>query len=567
MKRGDELPRFSTYQPQPVDLVAKNDNDGNESVDSLDVFLERRNNSPDDRATFEAMKKALRGVEEVLNTNTIHRRSPSLDDSMRSDVGKFMDMPSRPDPVTRYSAGENKHAGGDANHLAMAKSHALSVGIEYGDKLTGSSMQDSPSRFDDDNDYDVANMVADTQRGRSTKRMQQRYRHLEDREGDGESTTLHIDDEMDSSTSSGTCYSDGEGEDCTLGLGELCGVFEKQRQICIGNVRDEIIKYNDRKRRSHNKKNRRKRSTRREGSASKDSVGFTREDATLGDTVISGYTREDSTLTETIMSGSTEYEMAVLERPPLLAEPNYLAEDDYGKEDESTSNKVFYLIHNICSGPCFRSNDNDKQSSQSEVAKVIEGEANAKESDVVAYSVKEHLDRTRSKQSDVAAVNNLKKSESLNKSMGMASTALIRKPTQSELKAIYESSCRSQTNSNVAPSRTDDDADTVEMGNQQRTELNRVGCDESAKPATDRKKKSLRHILFSFKSKKTGRLKFTAPSTDDSATPVSPARTVATGTSDISIESTRDEDDDDDVFASYAALAMTRTKSKILIEI
>ena len=588
---------------QPVDLVENNNDDGNESVDSLEVCLQARNNTFDDRDTpDEKMQKALRGIEEALNTNKIinRRSSSSSDESMRSDVGKFMDiMPSssnKPNPVTRYSPGGNKQEGGDADHLAMAKIHALSTGIEAEDtSLAGSSSQDSPSSFDD---YYVAKMVADIQRRRSKKEMQKTYGQtydLEDRgEVDGEIITLRIDDEMDNSTSSGTCYSDDEGEDCILG--ELRGLFfETQRKISLlGNERDEIRKDDTRKRRAQNKKSASEEVTLEDTVLS----GFTCEDATLFEgTAISGYTCEDTTFAgtllsgstrgETIMSGTTEYEMSALERPALLAEPNYLAEDDNGREDESASNKAFFLIHNICFGPWFRSNDN--QSSQSEGAKVIEGETNAKESDVVAFSVNEDLERTRSKQSEVAAANELKERESSNKSM--SDTALVRTPTQSELKTIYESGLtdgkkspllikdkpfsktvstfRAQTNANLFSPITEDDAGTVETSNQrQRNELNTGRCDESAKPsvAADEKKKSLCHKIFSFRSKKKWRLKDTAPLIDSSTMPVSPARTVATGTSDTSIES-KSRDEDDDVCASYAALAITRTKSKVLISI
>eukprot|EP00984_Skeletonema_dohrnii_P035312 scaffold34938_cov128-Skeletonema_dohrnii-CCMP3373.AAC.1 len=92
----------SGRQPsEPVDLVTNN-NDGNKSVDSLEAYHRRRNNPSDDRDTFENMEKALRGVEVFLQTNTIDRRIPSSDDSIRSDVGQFMEY--NPNPVSRYSA-------------------------------------------------------------------------------------------------------------------------------------------------------------------------------------------------------------------------------------------------------------------------------------------------------------------------------------------------------------------------------------------------------------------------------------------------------------------------------
>eukprot|EP00984_Skeletonema_dohrnii_P012267 scaffold4960_cov128-Skeletonema_dohrnii-CCMP3373.AAC.5 len=450
--------------------------------------------------------------------------------------------------------------------------------------LADSSMQDSPTRFDDD-DY-VANMIADVKRRRSKKRVQQTYWQTydsEDREVDGENTAMHIDDEMDNSTLTGTCYSEDEDEDDVLGA--LCGLFEEQHKMCLGDVNDEMRHQTTRKRRTQKKKKnrRKKRSARGEGGNAREEAtlegtvisGYTREDTTLGGTVLSGYTRDDTTLEgtaltgytregnattsdstrevtlttsastreDTTTSGSTEY------TPPVLLEPNFLAEDDDGVENESLSEKAFSLIERICSGS--GSWFEGSEQSQSEGAK--RGDIKATGSSVVALSVKERLYRTKSQQSAIAMQNS---EEYSNKSM--SSNPLIRTPTQSELKAIYESTTREE-----------DDADTVEMSNQrQRNELNMVGRDETAKPtkaAAAQKKKSFRQKLFSSMSKKTGLLKGTAPSIDSSK-PASPDRTVATGTSDTSIES-QSREEDDDVCASYAALAITRTKSKVLISI
>jgi len=600
----------SGRQPsEPVDLVANN-NDGNESVDSLEAYHRRRNNPSDDRDTFENMEKALRGVEVALQTNTIDRRSPSSDDSIRSDVGQFMEY--NPNPVSRYSAGRRiKQTESDADRLAVAaaKTHALLMGTGPEATLADSSTQDSPTRFDDD-DY-VANMIADVKRRRSKKRVQRTYWQTydsEDREVDGQSTAMQIDDEMDNSTLTGTCYSEDEDEDDVLGA--LCGFFEEQHKMCLGDVKDEMRHQTTRKRRTQKKKKnrRKKRSVRGEGENTREDAtlegtvisGYTREDTTLGGTVLSGYTRDDVTLEgtalsgytredttmagtllsgytrddttlegtalsgytredattsdstrevtlttsastreDTTTSGSTEY------TPPVLLEPNFLAEDDDGVENESLSEKAFSLIERVCSGS--GSWFEGSEQSQSEGAK--RGNIKATGSSVVALSVKERLYRTKSQQSAIAMQNS---EEYSNKSM--SSNPLIRTPTQSELKAIYESTTREE-----------DDADTVEMSNQrQRNELNMVGRDESAKSTkatAAQKKESFRHKLFSSISKKTGLLKGT-----DNSTPVSPDRTVATGNSDTSIES-QSREEDDDVCASYAALAITRTKSKVLISI
>mmetsp|Transcript_21740 Transcript_21740/g.43527 ORF Transcript_21740/g.43527 Transcript_21740/m.43527 type:complete len:582 (+) Transcript_21740:49-1794(+) len=576
----------SERQPsEPVDLVANN-NDGKESVDSFEDYLRRRNNPSDDRGTFENMEKALRGVEVALQTNTIDRRSPSSDDSIRSDVGQFMEY--NPNPVSRYSAGRRiKQTESDADRLAVAtaKTHALLMGTGTGATLADSSTQDSPTRFDDE-DY-VANMVADVKRRRSKKRVQRTYWQTydsEDREVDGQSAAMHIDDEMDNSTLTGTCYSEDEDEDDVLGA--LCGFFGEQHKMCLGNVKDEMRHQTTRKkRRAQKKKNRRKkRSVRGEGKhACEDATlegtvisGYTREDTTLGGTVLSGYTRDDVTLEGTALSGYTRGDATTSDStrevtlttsgstredtttsgsteytPPVLLEPNFLAEDDDGGENESLSEKAFSLIERVCSGSGSWF-EGSEQSSQSEGAQ--RGDIKATGSSMVALSVKERLYRTKSQQSAIAMQNS---EEYSNKSM--PSSPLIRTPTQSELKAIYEST-----------SRAEDDADTVEMSNQrQRNELNLAGRDESAKPTkatAAQKKKSLRHKLFSSMSKKTGLLKGTAPSIDVSSTPASPDRTVATGTSDTSIES-QSREEDDDVCASYAALAITRTKSKVLISI
>ena len=369
VKQGSGWPPSCTSQPQPIeweettDLVANND--GNESVDSLEACLRTSNSPSDDRDTFEKMEQALRDAEEVVfQINNIDRRSPS-NGSIQSDVGNFMDLRSNPNPVSKYSAGGKEQTEDVIDRLAVAKTYPLSTGTEteddtlelttvgsgtyfsyndpvkryvpdgkqeqskdeisralFGENVTVDSSTQDESLTRSDEDY-VANMVADVKRRRSKKEVQQTYWQkydLEDREVDGErSGTLYIDDdEMDNSTLTGTFYS--EDEDGTLDDSWMCGLREKQRHssrenlkenvlgllenactgdLCLGAVEDEISNQITKKQWVQRKKNRRKSSRRGEARDAQ-------EDATLeGGTVLSGYTREDATLADTLLSGST----------------------------------------------------------------------------------------------------------------------------------------------------------------------------------------------------------------------------------------------------------------------
>ena len=138
------------------------------------------------------------------------------------------------------------------------------------------------------------------------------------------------------------------------------------------------------------------------------------------------------------------------------------------------------------------------------------------------------------------------------------------------LATIRASNRNRQATSNLDSPRTEADDDTVEMSNQRhRNGLNKVVSTKTAAVAAEQKKKSFRHKLFSSRSKKKGLLKDAAQSTskDTSSMPVSPARTAATGISDTTSLESQSRDEDDDVCASYAALAITRTNSKVLISI
>jgi len=172
---------------------------------------------------------------------------------------------------------------------------------------------ESPTRSDDD-DY-VANMVADVKRRRSRKEVQQTYWQTydsADREVDGESTTVYVDDE---STLTGAFYS--EDEDGSLDDYSMCELLEKQRrkknqmgnvlglmenctfELCLGGVEDKVPKQSVEKRCVQSKKSRRK-SCRR--GVARDAP----EDATVEDTALSGYNREDATLAGTLLSSSTK---------------------------------------------------------------------------------------------------------------------------------------------------------------------------------------------------------------------------------------------------------------------
>lgn len=605
---------FTYQQPQPAD---NDDVNESESVDSLEACLlwaRNRNDSSDDRDAFEKMEKTLRGVEEALQPGSpIDRRSsPSSDDSLMSDGGKFMDMRSKsnPTPVSCHSV-----AAGSNKQLEVAKAYALCMGIEVEDAL------ENLSRVDGDKDDDfVANLdvVASVERKRSKEERQKsdsQTHASEDRQVvDREFTVLHPDDEMSTSTGRSSYYSDSEDdddeEDEVNVLGELWGLIDEQRKAWLGNVRDEIRNQRIiRRRRARMRKIRRKRSARRrrEGRNARDDAtqegtfatghaynedtlegtvstsGYTGEDATIEGTIGSGYTREeDTTLAGTILSGSTrggetttttisgsttEYEMPVpvKKKPSLLLEPNYLAEeeDDDDGENESIGNKVFSMIHNnVCSGTWFKC-----QSPQNEVedATANKTNTNAKESNVGIMSVKERLDllvQGLQLDSDVAAANVVKKNNN-----SMESRPLVRAPTQKELKAIYYE--RRATEAKKPLQLTDSprpeaDDDTVEMSN-----LNKVASTKTAAVAVDyQKKKSFRHKLFSSRSKKKGLSKGgSAAVAQSSRMPVSPARTAATGTSDTTSLESQSRDEDDDVCASYAALAITRTDSKTLISI
>ena len=605
--------RSFTYQPpQPADY----DVNESKSVDSLEACLLRarnRNDSSDDRDAFEKMEKALRGVEEALQPGSpINRRSsPSSDDSLMSDGGKFMDMRSKsnPTPMSCHSV-----AAGSNKQLEVAKAYALCMGIEVEDAL------ETLSRVDGDKDDDfVANLdvVASVQRKRSKEERQKsdsQTHASEDRQVvDREFTVLHPDDEMDASTSTGrsSYYSDSEedDEDEVNVLGELWGLIDEQRKAWLGNVRDELRNQRIiRRRRARMRKIRRKRSARRrrEGRNARDDAtqegtfatghaydedtlegtvstsGYTGEDATIEGTIGSGYTREeDTTLAGTILSGSTrggetatttmsgsntEYEMPVpVKKPSPLLEPNYLAEedDDDGGENESIGNKVLSMIHiNICSGTWFKCQSTQ---SEGEEATANKTNTNAKESNVGGMSVKERLDllvQGLQLDSDVAAANVVKK----NNNSSMESSPLVRTPTQKELKAIYYERRATEAKNSLQLTespRPDADDDTVEMSN-----LNKVASTKTAAVAVDyQKKKSFRHKLFSSRSKKKGLSKGSSAAQSTSGMPVSPARTAATGTSDNTSLESQSRDEDDDVCASYAALAITRTDSKTLISI
>jgi hypothetical protein len=760
-----EWPLSSPVEWETFPLVSNSD-DGNESVDSLEACL-RASNSPsdDDRYTFEKMEQALRDADSVLQVNEIDRRSPS-NGSMCSDVGKFMDRRSNPDPVSRYSACGGKQTDDVIDRVMTAKTHALSTGTKTEDDTTldlstlasgtlfsgndpfkrhvtngeqkqskdkisralfeanvtvVSSVQEdeSPKRSDVD-DY-VANMVADVKRRRNKKKVQQTYWQTydsEDREVDGEGTTLCMDDEMDHSTLTGTFYS--EDEDAMLDDDSMSESLEKQRRhsskntrmgnvlglfenactldLCLGCVQDEVPNQSTKKRWFQSKNSRRKSS--RRGKA-RDA----REDATLEDTtVLSGYNREDATLAGTLLSGSASTRGGTLmsgsysempsvskKHPPLLSEPNFLAEDDGEEESELVADKAFAVIRNVWSGSLFQGSEDEgkeyqlftKPSFQSKgeggtkkkrdtnaiesesEAKVVaftvkerlgrtrsqqlsiresadgiitedvvkKRDTNAIESEAVACTVKERLDRTRSRQLTVTKsvdeiiTKDVKgRSDNLRRNKSMASTTLIRTPSQDELKAIYESICsddgkkppslltkakscsktassfRRQTMSKLAaPSieaYSNEDAkegaliketnhaatdDTVEASNQrQQNALKMMGCEPEKPPTKEApsvssgQKKSFRRpkLLFSFKSNKKGpKRRTTTPSTivvdGSSGMPASPARTAASaGTCDTnSIESRSHDDDDDELLTSYAALAITRTESRVLISI
>jgi len=679
----------TTSQPKPV--VDWEGNDGNESVDSLEACLGTSNSpSDDDRDTFEKMEQVLRDAEGVPKTNEVDRLSPS-NGSMRSDVGKFFDMRSNPNPVSRYSACGNKQMEDVIDRLTTTKTHALSTGTETEDEtldLTtlgsgtlhsgndpfkryfpdGKQKQskdeisralfeanESSTRSDDD-DY-VANMVADVKRRRSRKEVQQTYWQTydsADREVDGESTTVYVDDE---STLTGTFYS--EDEDGSLDDYSMCELLEKQRrkknqmgnvlglmenctfELCLGGVEGKVPKQSVKKRCVQSKKSRRK-SCRR--GVARDAP----EDATVEDTALSGYNREDATLAGTLLSSSTkggtlmsgsytaEYEMPAEreKHPPLLSEPKFLAEDDGEEHNELVSDKAFAMIHNVCSSSWFRGSGDGsgykiftKSSFQSkdEGATVKKRDTSAIESEVVAFTVKERLDRTRSQQlvvtkrvDAIITKDVVKGSEDLRRNK----TTLIRTPSQDELRAIYESmssemgtkpssiltkaksfsktasSFRRQTMSKLATPSTEANSNedekegaftnnaasasaTIETSYQrQQNELNMMRCEMTEKPPTKKvrsvsalqqpTKAFLPQLLFSFKRNKKGPNKTTTTASSSaivnaSSTPASPARTaISTGTSDTSIES---RSYDDDVLTSYAALALTRTGSRVLISI
>ncbi len=121
---------------------------------------------------------------------------------------------------------------------------------------------------------------------------------------------------------------------------------------------------------------------------------------------------------------------------------------------------------------------------------------------------------------------------------------------------------------------------TIETSYQrQQNELNMMRCEMTEKPWTKKVRavsalqqptKAFLPQLFSFKRNKKGPNKTTTTASSSaivnaSSTPASPARTaISTGTSDTSIES---RSYDDDVLTSYAALAITRTGSRVLISI
>lgn len=473
----------------------------NESIDSLEACLRSSTPSSDDCDTFEKMEQALQCAVKAgrPNPNPISRYSSrGIKKQRGGDIDLFTLAETNPfsegtftedDTLALTSLGSGTFFSADdrveqhvPNDKRKQSKDEISRAIFDANRTVHSSTQGSQSRFDDD--Y-VSNMVEDTKRRRSRKKVEPSYWQSYDLET-VESTmytddepTMYLNDEVDNSTLTGTFDSEGEGttpRDDGGCLGLIC-----PGDLWLRDGEDEMPYQITKEQWARRKKNRRK------------SSNNAQEDATLEGTLLSEYTRED-TLENTVLSGSTkggtltsgsftaEYEMPVSDTHALFTEPEFLMGDDV-EENELTGNKAFDVIHNVCSGSLFhRSGDAKgfqlfiKQSFQSkgEGATMKTRSTAANESEVATLSVKDHLERVRSRQSVKEAAretmeSDVKESEDLNriesgKSMtkdvkesedGKESSvttniSLVRTPSQNELKAIYER-ISSAEKSNASP--------------------------------------------------------------------------------------------------------------------
>ena len=587
-------------------MTNNNDNDGNGSDDGLDDCFQSSIGPSSDHVLFDKMERALDIALQPNGDNDF--RSSSLD-GCSGDLGNIVGMQctANPNSDSRNADDKSIQTEGDANRLAKAKTQALSLKAKIGDKSM--QQQDSPSRFYDE-DY-VANMIADIRRRRGKKKIQQTYWQTydsEQRELDGKSSapvSSYADDKiMDNSTIfSGLSSYYSESEDDESAMDESYGSYYDQRRrhsprrsqnrdilemindLCVGNARCDISHRVTRTQRDRGERIRGKHNAKGEGDAQEDATlegttfsEYTREDTTLAGTLFSGTTKE-----ETIMSGfTTEYDMPTPIKSSLLTEPNFLSEDEDGEEEnESAGDSAFAVIHNLCSNNWFRcGKDGDNT-----VKKV---DNNANESKVTAQSVKEHfLDRIQQSCSqgleetttkEETTVQDAKvQQECLNtRNESMESSVVIMQRSQNELKAIYDecnkakSKCNKPTTLQLdSTKRTsvdddDDDDETVEMSNR-KPKNESIEVVETSTP-TKQTRKWFRPKFFSPKKKKSSPVQIEPTK---NCLPVSPARTAETiGTSVSSDQSSKVSlDEDDDVYASYAELAITRTRSKTLVSI